>query len=55
MPQQIIALIIIAFFLSRLYWQKRKKYIGANEFLFYMERSIIPVLSLLPWLFAFYP
>ena len=36
MPQQIIALIIIAFFLSRLYWQKRKKYIGANEFLFWL-------------------
>lgn len=36
MPQQIIALIIIAFFLARLYWQKQKNYISANEFLFWL-------------------
>lgn len=36
MLQQIIALIIIAFFLARLYWQKQKNYIGANEFLFWL-------------------
>lgn len=36
MPQQIIALIIIAFFLSRLFWQKRKNHIGFNEFLFWL-------------------
>jgi small membrane protein len=36
MLQQIIALIIIAFFLSRLYWQKQKNYIGFNEFLFWL-------------------
>ncbi|MFH1255600.1 MAG: DUF2304 family protein [bacterium] len=36
MLQQIIALIIIAFFLSRLCWQKRKNHIGMNEFLFWL-------------------
>ncbi len=36
MLQQIIALFIIAFFLARLFWQKQKKQIGANEFLFWL-------------------
>jgi len=36
MLQQILALIIIAFFLSRLFWQKQKKQIGANEFIFWL-------------------
>ncbi|MDD5072076.1 MAG: DUF2304 family protein [Patescibacteria group bacterium] len=36
MLQQIIALIIIAFFLARLFWQKQKKQIGANEFFFWL-------------------
>ncbi|MDD5291132.1 MAG: DUF2304 domain-containing protein [Patescibacteria group bacterium] len=36
MLQQIIALIIIAFFLARLFWQKQKKQIGANEFIFWL-------------------
>jgi hypothetical protein len=36
MIQQIIALIIIALMLARLYWQKQKNYIGANEFLFWL-------------------
>ena len=36
MLQQIIALIIIAFFLSRLFWQKNKKQIRANEFIFWL-------------------
>jgi hypothetical protein len=36
MLQQIIALIIIAFFLARLYWQKQKNYLGVNEFLFWL-------------------
>ena len=36
MPQQIIALIIIALMLARLYWQKQKNYIGLNEFLFWL-------------------
>ena len=36
MLQQIIALIIIAFFLARLYWQKQKNHIGINEFVFWL-------------------
>ena len=36
MFQQIIALIVIAFFLGRLFWQKQKKYISANEFVFWL-------------------
>lgn len=36
MFQQIIALIIIAFFLSRLCWQKKKNHISFNEFLFWL-------------------
>ena len=35
MLQQTIALIVIAFFIARLYWQKKKNHIGANEFLFW--------------------
>jgi len=42
MLQQIIALIIIAFFLARLFWQKQKKQIAAGEFIFW----------LIFWLFA---
>ena len=36
MFQQIIALIVIAFFLSRLFWQKQKKQVNANEFIFWL-------------------
>ncbi len=36
MTQQIIALIFIMFFLSRLYWQKQKKEINYNEFIFWL-------------------
>lgn len=36
MFQQIIALIIIAFFLARLFWQKQKKQVNANEFIFWL-------------------
>jgi len=36
MLQQILALIIIAFFLARLYWQKQKNQISANEFTFWL-------------------
>ncbi|MDP3043412.1 MAG: DUF2304 family protein [bacterium] len=35
MLQQIIGLIIIAFFLARLFWQKQKKQIAVNEFMFW--------------------
>ncbi|MFH1522269.1 MAG: DUF2304 family protein [Patescibacteria group bacterium] len=36
MIQQVLALIIIAYFLARLFWQKQKNQIGANEFLFWL-------------------
>jgi len=36
MLQQVLALIIIAFFLARLFWQKQKKQINANEFIFWL-------------------
>lgn len=36
MFQQILALIIILFFLSRLFWQKRQKRITGGEFIFWM-------------------
>lgn len=36
MFQQIIALIIIAFFLSRLFWQKHKQRINKAEFSFWL-------------------
>ena len=35
MFQQVIALIIIAFFLARLFWQKHNRVMGANEFVFW--------------------
>jgi len=41
MLQQIIALIVIAFFLSRLVWQKQKKQISPSEFLFWLIFWII--------------
>jgi len=34
--QQTIALIFIAFFLARLFWQKKQKQLGANEFIFWL-------------------
>lgn len=36
MLQQVIALIVIVFFLARLFWQKRKNAIGYNEFYFWL-------------------
>ncbi len=36
MFQQVIALIIIAFFLARLFWQKQKKQIAASDFIFWL-------------------
>lgn len=36
MFQQTIALIIIAFFLARLFWQKQKKQLSAGEFVFWL-------------------
>ncbi|MBI4811894.1 DUF2304 family protein [Candidatus Falkowbacteria bacterium] len=52
MFQQIIALIIIAFFLARLFWQKQKRQIGANEFIFWFFFWLIAALAVisLKWL-----
>jgi hypothetical protein len=36
MLQQIIALIVIAFFLARLFWQKKKNKLSASEFIFWL-------------------
>lgn len=36
MLQQLIALIVIAFFLARLFWQKQKRQISASEFVFWL-------------------
>ena len=47
MLQQIIALIIIAFFLARLYWQKQKNHIGLNEFVFWLIFWILAALLII--------
>jgi len=47
MLQQIIALIIIALMLARLYWQKRKNYIGLNEFLFWLIFWVLAALLII--------
>lgn len=52
MLQQLLALLIIVFFLSRLFWQKKNKQIAAGEFvfwLFFWIFSAIAILSL-KWL-----
>lgn len=47
MFQQIIALIIIALFLSRLFWQKQKKEVSANEFVFWLVFWILAGLAII--------
>lgn len=47
MFQQIIALIIIAFILSRLLFLKTKKRIGANEFVFWLIFWILAALFII--------
>jgi len=47
MLQQIIALIIIAFILARLFWQKQKKQIGANEFIFWLIFWFISAIAII--------
>jgi len=44
--QQIIGLIIIAFFVIRLFWQKKHKEINANEFSFWLVFWIIAALAI---------
>jgi hypothetical protein len=41
MLQQILATIIIIFFLSRLFWQKHKKQIAGNEYRFWLTFWLI--------------
>lgn len=36
MPQQIIALVLVAFFLARLFWQKKSKQVSGSEFWFWL-------------------
>jgi len=48
MLQQLIAVIIIAFFLSRLFWQKKKGNLSGGEFYFWLvfwSLSVVAVLS----------
>ncbi|MFH0891983.1 MAG: DUF2304 domain-containing protein [Candidatus Falkowbacteria bacterium] len=47
MIQQILALLVIAFFVSRLFWQKRKKQISGGEFLFWLIFWIMAAMSVL--------
>lgn len=47
MTQQIIALIIVSFFLARLFWQKQKKQIKAGEFLFWLAFWILAGLAII--------
>ncbi len=47
MLQQIIALIIISFFLARLFWQKYKKQIKGGEFLFWLIFWIAAALAII--------
>ncbi|MFH1233557.1 MAG: DUF2304 family protein [Patescibacteria group bacterium] len=49
MLQQTLALIIIVFFLARLFWQKQKKQISVAEFIFWLFfwlASAIAIISL---------
>ncbi len=49
MLQQLIAIIIIIFFIFRLYWQKQKNQISKNEFIFWLVfwlSSMMAVLAL---------
>lgn len=52
MIQQYLALIVILFFVSRLFWQKRKKQVSANEFVFWLVFWLLSGLAIisLKWL-----
>lgn len=47
MIQQLIALIIILFFLGRLFWQKKKNIISLNEFVFWLFFWIVSIVAIL--------
>lgn len=46
MFQQILALAIIAFFLIRLLWQKKKKKINGSEFIFWLSFWIMATIAI---------
>jgi len=47
MLQQIIAIVIIAFFIIRLFEQKRKKAVGGNELLLWLSFWIIALMAII--------
>lgn len=47
MLQQIIALLVIVFFLSRLFWQKRKNQIALTEFIFWLVFWLLAMLAII--------
>lgn len=54
MLQQYLALVIIFLFITRLFWQKKKKHISANEFTFWLVFWVLSALAIasLKWLDA---
>ncbi len=52
MFQQLIAIVVILFFLSRLFIQRRRKEIGANEFVFWLVFWLLAAvfISALKWI-----
>ena len=47
MLQQVLALILIAFFVSRLFWQKKKGTLGANEYIFWLFFWILSAIAII--------
>ena len=47
MFQQIIAIIVVLFFIFKLFWQKRKKQIAGNEFVFWLVFWIVGIIAIL--------
>lgn len=45
--QSLLAVLIIAFFLSRLIWQKKKQQINRNEFVFWLIFWLLALLAML--------
>ena len=46
MKQQILAVMIIGYFIARLFWQKRKNAITANEFAFWLIFWFLSILAI---------
>jgi hypothetical protein len=47
MLQQIIAILVIIFFIARLFWQKQSKLISANEFIFWLIFWLLAAASIM--------